>query len=323
MIFQVWKGAVNSMIQKYKKRWMTILILVLICLIINMPEYILVGEGIELRTFLQVGKGIFLWLIVPVVCAWLLYGICRKEWKDRKGISIICTVLLVIAFILILVTGLFRGAYYVFSTQCKDEKKLEGNILEIKESDWDSTTTSYYETVLFFFRKPFAGYDEETLLHKVTEKYGADVVCMGAGDGLYQFTGIIRNPVEETFTFQVKNDYPLTTNYGEELKYVLGDAFFREKNRSHSWKTTDTEVGAFYLLLVECNGRADLEWFCSDITEIMEYYLQNEYLQEHTELIDELGVQMNQEQNIFYIGSYLDSDDMTGLYNYLYENMAE
>lgn len=309
------------MIQKYKKSWMTIIILIFSCLILNIVEFFLSKENISLRTFVQVGKGLFTWLLVPLLCAWFLYMMGREEWKEKKGLKIALTIFLIIAVIVILIIGFFRGFIYAFSTECKEEKKIEGNILEVKESDWDITTTSYYETILFFFRRPFQGYSDEALIRNIQDKYGADTEFTGMSDGLYHFTGHITEPVEADIDFQVKNDYLLTNDYGEEIKHYLGNTFFLGKNRSHSWSVTETEIGSKYFMLVDCNGRADLEWFCQDVTELIEYYLKNDVLRSENKVIDDLGAILNQESNAFYIGSYVKEYNATELYNYLYEEM--
>ena len=139
-------------------------------------EYAAGMAGLELRTFAQVIKGIYLWFVMP--CA-VLYAVNRlmlgqkedgteesrgKRWF-RRGVT-------VIAFLMILVVSLFRGIFYTFTSEMVTETAVGDGYIRGAWSDFLSETTyGYYESVAGIFRKPFSGWAEEQIVQKVRERY--------------------------------------------------------------------------------------------------------------------------------------------------------
>lgn len=311
------------MFKRNIKSWVTMLILILVAVIANTMEAFLLKENVELRTFMQAVKGLYVWLVMPLYCTWIVYSICKKELENTKLARIAFKIAVVLLFLIIIVIAGFRGIYYMFSTENKQEKSLGNGILEITEVNWDTTKTYYDEEVFFFFRKPFSGYTHNEIIQKIYDRYGEEVEFIKEDGDYYQFSNKIISPVSEVISFQVKKDYLLEDNFEEEVEYFLGKSFFEKKNRTVSWIETDSAVGVDYMPVIGCGGRGDLEFFCNDVTELMEYYLQNKYLKNNPMVLNKIGVSLKGEQTAFYIGDMLENFDQTEFYNFLYKNMED
>ena len=311
------------MIKKYSQKWVTVLILIIVAIASNALEDFLSKEGMELRTVTQVIKGFYVWLIMPGYCAWLIYSVCRKESENSKPARTVAKIMIVLVMLFILIISAIRGIFYLFSSECKQEKSLGNGILRVTESDWDMSEVYYDETVLFFFRRPFPGYTKEEVISQIQTRYGDSVKLIDSENDRYRFIATIENPVSGEITFQVKNDYPLDSDYEEQVKYFLGNSFFETKNRTFKWLESKADVGSRYTLLIPCFGRDDLDFFCGDVTELIQYYLQNETMKKNPNVFDNIGINMDGEQKQLNIRQYIEPYDNTALYNYIYQEVEE
>jgi len=202
-------------------------------------EYLGKSEGLELRTYMQVIKGLWLWLVVPLSVTFA-GGILLKPFTDKrsKGLRWLRIVLMILAVLVILLVGLLRGIMYTFTSEMVTEEMNEEGYIVGRYSDFLSETRSkVYEPVYGIFRKPFEGWSDTELTERLREKYGEDV-----------------EPVEEKnkdyYTFRVPDIYAdgeFIYFHAKPDYYITNDFVYRviQNQAMHFWSEKDRTAG-FY-----------------------------------------------------------------------------
>lgn len=182
-----------------------------ICLgiIFAVTEYAAWKAGLELRTFAQEIKGVYLWLVMPCIILFTGNALLSMklgeelsgEIKDKKSyrvISCLRRVTVIIIFLVILVLSFFRGVLYVFSSEMLEEKRMpEGYIQGARANFLSETYYDYYVPVAGIFRKPFQGWAPEQLSEKVQEKYNADAELFEKSKTAGMYSGFPTNSRRE------------------------------------------------------------------------------------------------------------------------------
>lgn len=229
---------------KNKKRFYIIAAAVVTGLFLTAVEYAARLQGLELRTFAQVIKGIYMWLILPCIVLFVgndLIGALMEEdffneanwekpknpenpeedseiseflYKPFKAINFMRRIIFVIILLIVLSVAILHGFFYTFSREMVTETKLSDGFIQGTWSDFlTETQYSYYTSVAGIFRKPFTGWTKQQLTEKVQETYGADasfVEEQGAGWYVYRIPDKLAP--DEYIYFHVSDGYTMENN---------------------------------------------------------------------------------------------------------------
>ncbi len=147
----------KNRVQKYA---MVIAGVVIPALVMTVVEYGAERQGLELRTFAQEIKGIWLWLVMPLG---ILYAgsrflgdeIDRLGGKYIRSLHLGRRIFAAALALVILGAAFFRGVFYVFTEEMVEEERLENGLLKCQWSGFLSETqTGYYEVAAGIFRRP-------------------------------------------------------------------------------------------------------------------------------------------------------------------------
>lgn len=147
----------KNRVQKYA---MVIAGVVIPALVMTAVEYGAERQGLELRTFAQEIKGIWLWLVMPLG---ILYAgsrflgdeIDRLGGKYIRSLHLGRRIFAAALALVILGSAFFRGVFYVFTEEMVEEERLENGLLKCQWSGFLSETqTGYYEVAAGIFRRP-------------------------------------------------------------------------------------------------------------------------------------------------------------------------
>ncbi len=147
----------KNRVQKYA---MDIAGVVIPALVMTVVEYGAERQGLELRTFAQEIKGIWLWLVMPLG---ILYAgsrflgdeIDRLGGKYIRSLHLGRRIFAAALALVILGSAFFRGVFYVFTEEMVEEERLENGLLKCQWSGFLSETqTGYYEVAAGIFRRP-------------------------------------------------------------------------------------------------------------------------------------------------------------------------
>lgn len=295
-------------------------------------EYLAGMRGLELRTAAQVGKGIYLWFLMPCI---VLYGLNRlmkgdgeEESRTRRRIRRVATVL---AALVILAVSFCRGTVYVFTREMVTETTMEDGYIRGAWSDFLSETTyEYYEPVAVFFRRPFSGWTEDELLRKVRERFTEEAEYVESQeDGRCVFR--VRDPLAEGeyIYFHVNNSYQMSSNY--KFQVLLSEAchFWANRERlatlsetgnvtlesgrdtgSENWKKFWEEPNRIY---ITCYGtEEDVKTCAADVTDWFDFVKQTGQLSlEDPEVCSLLGnIMIGNSGNYFSLNLAVLSDVM-------------
>lgn len=156
---------------------------VIIGAVMELTEYAAHQFGLELRTFAQSIKGIYLWLIMPLILLftaniYVKFCFNKAELKQNadirllKALNLLREIAVVILFIGICAAAFFRGMFYVFTSEMVTEEIMADGYIQGEFADFLSESYyEYYAPVAAIFREPFTGWSEEELVDKVHEKY--------------------------------------------------------------------------------------------------------------------------------------------------------
>lgn len=238
----------NRRKKNYRKIYWIIGIAVWIGLALAGVEYKAETMGLELRSFVQTGKMIYLWFIMPFVVLFAMnFLIAAKrnysseENNSQKTARIIWSVVI---SMVILAAGGIRLFF------------ADGNILEeyVMEDGYLYTSWSnmlgrgfygYYEPVGVFFRRRFPGWSQDELVLKVQELYGEDAEYVEAQENNSYVFRIPDGLAEDEYIyFHVWNTYD-TKNNGL-FQILLSEA-------CHFWRNRDRFVS------LDEKGEASLE----------------------------------------------------------------
>lgn len=230
-----------------KKPIITILTAAAIGILLTAAEFAAHRSGMEFRTYAQVIKGTYLWLVMPQLILFSANTLLRKLIERHSesvesaepmnignisnGIRKIFVALFAVAVYL---TALFRGAMYVLSDEIVTEKLLPDGYMEGSRAGFLSETHySYYEPVGVFFRKPM-NWTAEQLTAKVKEKYSPDAELVERqDDGWYVFRIPDVLAAGEYIYFHVSDSYDMRSN--AYFQILLSEA-------SHFWNSEHREV---------------------------------------------------------------------------------
>lgn len=191
----------------------------------QIAEGLLHRYGLVLRTALQIGKGIGIWTILPIL---IVIGIYRSlPARENRRVYFFLSVLVIL---LILGISYARMGIYLNTGECKIEEQTEEGILIC--TNYNGSGQSVYEPVYGVFRTPFRGWEEAELLERLQERYGNETeivqkisenqfLCMAASSR----TGV------PPFYFQTKNDYWITGNFKIQLMKRDASVFWKTRNR--------------------------------------------------------------------------------------------
>lgn len=256
--------------------------------------------GLELRTFAQIWKGFYLWLVMPFLILFsgnaLLMRRSREKaaeeehsvlsrvagWTDKVVVGVFCLVILAVASL--------RGLSYIFSRDMVTERMMPDGYIEgtwsefLSESHYD-----YYEPVALLFRKPFPGWTQTEVIEKVREKYSADAELVERqenGDYVFRVPDVLE---EGAFVyFHVSDSYHAGSNYFFQVLCSEASHFWSgsrrtvrvdgEKNRAATLEEARDTGGpadsyeTSGRLSVTCNGSAeDIAACASDLAGWLQF----------------------------------------------------
>lgn len=221
-----------------RKKWLWVLIPCLSVLFLQLIEYRLHSFSLELRTGMQILKGIYIWTAVPLFIVFRFY----RLYTSGDGAKI-CRILTGILCVLIVGISCARLGLYLVS-ECKVEKWLEKDILLCTDYQ-DTWHQVVYEPVCGILRIPFRGWEEEEMLERLRGYYGDSIEMEETlEDGSCLFRADSGRRGVRPFYFQVKNNYWLTSNFDSQL--MKSDA-------SIFWKTRDRAVSLIGIGYADCD----------------------------------------------------------------------
>lgn len=191
--------------------------------LLQIIEFVIRQQDMEFRTFMQVIKGIYQWLVVPVTLVFALYFDFLREKSGGHLRYLLPTVLT----ILIVAVSCFRGIGYFFNMV--DEKVLEDGMIQGSIVTFSGERYVYYEPVLGIFRKPFAGWSDEELAEMLRQRHGDGISLVGAKSDQCRIYSApsIRTGVEP-FYFCTWGTYEIRDNFAYSL--MKSDALSFWKN---------------------------------------------------------------------------------------------
>lgn len=229
-----------------KKQILVLLIAAALALLLTIMELVAHKNGLELRTFTQVIKGFYLWLVMPCAILFSLNSMIKslqekeiQEIQDAKQQKIIKimnglrNVVVVIFLFGIFFVSFLRGLYYVLTDEMVTEEMMsDGYIRGTFSSFLSETQHDYYIPTAIFFRKPFPGWTVEELIGKVREKCSPDAEFIEKqSDGFYVFRVPDSLAEGEYIYFLVSNSYYIENNYFSQVLVSEASHFFANRDR--------------------------------------------------------------------------------------------
>ena len=250
--------------------------------ILQLVEYEAGQRNMEFRTFLQVIKGIYNWLIVPLTLVFSLYYDFLKG-KTRFRLRYLGPVLLTI---FIVGAALFRGLIYSF--EMASEEMTEEGMIRGKITGFWGSRYIYYEPVLGVFRTPFRGWNDEKIAAYLEERYGEGMVLVETesdGTRIYQAPGA--KPGSQPFYFCVWNGYEIEDNFEYSLIKSDASGFWKndrkrqiyfmdsydqklEAEEDGEWSTQDCPQNKDRLVVC-CYSREDVKPCAADLADWIFY----------------------------------------------------
>lgn len=213
-------------------------------------EYLGKSEGLELRTFMQVIKGLWLWLVVPLSVIFsggiLLKQFMEERRKEHKGLKWIRIVLMTLTVLVTLLVGFIRGIMYTFTSEMVTEKVDEEGYIVGTYSDFLSATQrKVYVPMYGIFRKPFGGWSETELTERLRKKYGDEIeLSKEKNDDYYLFCVPDIYADGGYIYFHAEPDYFITNDFVYRVLQNQAMYFWSEKNRRSGFYY----YGQFYAL---------------------------------------------------------------------------
>ncbi len=211
-LFGAWRSKDPCQEKKSYKATKTALYLLGIAVMLQLVEWVVKQQNIEFRTFMQVPKGIYLWLIVPITLVFSVYHDFFRERSRAYFRYLVPTVFTVF----IVGASCFRGVYYFFNMV--EEKVLEDGIIQGSVFSFSGERYVYYETVLGIFRKPFEGFSDAELAGTLQQRHG-DGICLVEAESdecrIYSAPSIRQGA--EPFYFTIRGTYDIHDNFAYSL----------------------------------------------------------------------------------------------------------
>lgn len=226
----------KTYLKDIKKPCVLLIIALLFALLFILLEYAAHRAGLELRTFMAVIKGIYLWLIAPFLILFsvrsMLSVLIIKKWDSDKPFSRLRSVFVVLVSVVIIVVSFLRGFFYYFSSNWESETLTSDGYIQ---GSWYATLwethDNYYIPVAGILKKPFPGWSAEKLTEKVREKYSSDAELVEKQEnGHYVFRIQDTLTEDEYIYFHVSNSYTVESNFF--LQMFLKDASYFWQDRA-------------------------------------------------------------------------------------------
>lgn len=277
-----------------KKYCMTRIALYLVgaAVFLQVVEYVVRQQNIEFRICIQVIKGIFLWLAMPITVVFSVYHDFFREKSTafwRYFVPVVLTVLIVGA-------SFFRGLVFFFNEMVTEET-MEDGMIRGEFSTLAGSKYIYYEPVFGIFRAPFQGWSDEKIAKTLKERYGEGIRLMEtepSGDRIYQAPG--DGPGKEPFYFCVWDGYEMQDNYMEALIKTDAESFWQKGRKrqlfiadqrgnltqilpdgqdTSVWDTAENPKSQDQLF-VSCYSKEDVKFCAADLADWILFVLEDE-----------------------------------------------
>lgn len=254
--------------------------------------------GLELRTFTQVIKGSYLWLVMPCIILFsgnsLINELQEKDFHDEAELKLsrvlnrLHSVVVVLFLLVIVFVSFMRGFFYVFTDELVTEEMTPDGYIRGTVSDFFSETQHrYYVPTAVFFRKPFPGWTPEELTAKVKEECSPDAELVEKqDDGWYVFRIPNMFSSNEYIFFHVSDSYTITNNYPLQLLLNEASYFWNARGRCVMFSNEDTfledaidrgesleePLSTFGTLYITCyDSKEDISQCAADITDWLQF----------------------------------------------------
>lgn len=192
-------------------------------------------QGLELRTFIQVGKGIYLWCALPILLLFSVHTLWKQalggKWKALRGVVVYLGIAVIMA------VGFCRGVTYLFTDEMIEETVLDNGDIEGRYSGFlEEGRVRYYRPVAGIFRKPFAAWSKEDLLERVRTQYQAEAELVenppvALAEGTYLFRVPDRLEQGAYIYFHVCDSYWMPNNYCSQVMLSEAARFWQHRDR--------------------------------------------------------------------------------------------
>jgi len=201
----------------------TALYLLGVAVLLQVIETVMKQQNMEFRTFMQVIKGIYQWLVVPITLVFALYCDFFREKSKAYFRYLVPTILVII----IVAASLFRGICYLFTMV--DEQMMEDGIIRGSISSYSGERYVYYEPVMGIFRKPFEGWSDEKLNGILRQRHGEGVSLVKVVSDEYKvYSAPSSRTGVEPFYFRIWGTYDLSDNFAYSLMKSDALSFWRQ-----------------------------------------------------------------------------------------------
>lgn len=248
------KNTLNENAKKIRNNILTIVIAAALGFLLEIVEFAVNKYGFELRTFMQVIKGCYLWLVMPCLILFSLNAMLKQlqekdlqdadaeHMKAGRVLNALRNVIAVIFLLVIIFTAFVQGLFYVFTEELVTEETTpDGYIRGAYSSFLSETEYRYYVPTALLFRKPFPGWSSEKLSSKVKEEFNQDAELVEKqDDGWYVFRIPDKLSKEDYIYFHVSDSYTITNNYSLQLLLSEASHFWDTRNRRVTYSIDDT-----------------------------------------------------------------------------------
>ncbi len=199
-------------------------------------EYGAGQAGLALRTFAQMAKGTYLWLILPLGILFTVNALVRMKLQERENPQIfhgVRKVLVTLLTLAILVISFFRGIFYTFTEEMVTEERMgDGYLKGTSSGFWSESRVDYYETVAVIFRRPFPGWDRQQLTQKVQERFGGRAEYVSRQPGGWHVFRLPDSVTEGEFIFfHVSEGYEMENNGRFQIMISEAACFWENRGR--------------------------------------------------------------------------------------------
>ena len=290
----------NENTNNLKPNILTIIIAAALGLLLTAIELIAKEYGLELRTYMQVIKGCYLWLVMPCVILFsgnaVLKQLQNKELQDAEQIKAgrilngLRTVVFVIFLLVIVFTAVMRSLFYVFTEELvTEEVTQDGYIRGMYSGFLSESYYRYYIPTGGIFRQQFLGWPPEQLSVKVKEYCNPNAELVEKqDDGWYVFRAPDMLAEGEYIYFHVSDSFTIPNNYPLQLLLSEASHFWNTRNRRVTFsgendlleleeavdtgKSPNTPLPTYGALYITCyDSEDDIAACAADITDWLQF----------------------------------------------------
>ena len=277
-----------------KTNILTIIISAALGLLLTIIELAAKKYGLELRTYMQVIKGCYLWLVMPCVILFsgnaILKQLQEKDLQDAEQIKAgrllngLRNIVVVIFLLVIVFTAVMRGFFYVFTEELVTEEiTQDGYIRGMYSGFLSETSYRYYVPTGGIFRKQFLGWPPEQLSAKVKEECSPDAELVEKQDnGWYVFRTPDTLAEGEYIYFHVSDSFTIPNNYPLQLLLSEASHFWSTRNRHVTFSgesdlleledAIDASLSTYGALYITCyDSEDDIAACAADITDWLQF----------------------------------------------------